>query len=506
MTAAVPHGRRRTDGPDGARRGPLPADLSEYPTTPGRSRADRRRSGLLEAGEDPGRRFPSAARPGPPPVPPRLVEPALTRPRLPVPPSASAPARPEPVRPEPVAPRTTVAPFQAVPTPADVPEPPVDDFRAAPRPAAVETADVRPALRGNRVEDRSAASAGAPVAAAPAGADLAEATPADLPGVTPAARAVVSVGGYVDWTRPSRSGAAPGEDRTGTPSTEAIPDRAPARSGEPDVEQPPATEAIPDRAPVGRVRAEQDPADLDDEDVLDDGSHDEDDEDDAAPMGPATGPSTGVVGGRAAFRAERQAAEAERRRAGRRAGGSATADDPHGDRRSGARRTAVLLLAMSVVALLVLGVYSFTSPNTQETAQTRPVESTPSAPATVAAPSTALPPLSVAPLPPVQEAPSTPVRVPVTVLNGTDVTGLAADLAAAIGANGWQSPGVGGYTGGDVAATTVFFTEGDETQRQAALQLIQQFPQISGPAPRFFEVPGTADPGLVLVAAGDWRP
>ena len=51
--------------------------------------------------------------------------------------------------------------------------------------------------------------------------------------------------------------------------------------------------------------------------------------------------------------------------------------------------------------------------------------------------------------------------------------------------------------------TTVYFTEGDETQRQAALQLVEQFPQLQGPAPRFFELPAEITaPGLVIVAAG----
>jgi hypothetical protein len=58
-----------------------------------------------------------------------------------------------------------------------------------------------------------------------------------------------------------------------------------------------------------------------------------------------------------------------------------------------------------------------------------------------------------------------------------------------------------------VAVSTVFFTEGDENQRQAALQLIEQFPQLSGPAPRFFELPAELSaPGLAVVAAGYWQP
>ena len=117
-----------------------------------------------------------------------------------------------------------------------------------------------------------------------------------------------------------------------------------------------------------------------------------------------------------------------------------------------------------------------------------------------------LPELETAPIE-AAPAPTTPVRVPVTVLNSTEITGLAAKAAATFGTGGWETPGVGGYTGGDVAASTVFFTEGDETQRQAALQLVDAFPQLQGPTPRFFELPADVTaPGLVVVLAGDWQP
>jgi hypothetical protein len=204
------------------------------------------------------------------------------------------------------------------------------------------------------------------------------------------------------------------------------------------------------------------------------------------------------VGGRAAFRAERQAAEAERLRAVR----AARQEEV---RSSGVRRVAVGLLAVAVVALVVLGVYSFTSSEAQEAARSSTTEPTPTAPAP-AVPSSALPPLDVQPLPPVDAAPAAPVRVPVTVLNATGVSGLAGDVTAELTTGGWESGGVGEYQGADVATTTVYFTEGDQAQYDAAVQLMQQFPQISGPAVRFFEVPDVADPGLVVVTTGEWRP
>jgi hypothetical protein len=170
------------------------------------------------------------------------------------------------------------------------------------------------------------------------------------------------------------------------------------------------------------------------------------------------------------------------------------------------RRAAAGLLAVAVVALLVLGVYSFAGSDPQETSTERTVSAAPSSTAAPAAPSSALPPLEIAPLPPADAAPAAPVRSPVTVLNATGVTGLAADVAEALGAQGWETPGVGQYQGGDVAVTTVYFTKGDETQRQAAVQLVEQFPQITGPVERFFDVPDVATPGLVVVTTGEWRP
>jgi hypothetical protein len=107
----------------------------------------------------------------------------------------------------------------------------------------------------------------------------------------------------------------------------------------------------------------------------------------------------------------------------------------------------------------------------------------------------------------VEPTPTAPVRVPITVLNATTITGLAAKGASSFGASGWQAPSTGAYQGPPVAASTVFFTEGNENQRQAAVQLVNKFPQLQGPTPRFFDVPaGVAAPGLVVVMTGDWKP
>jgi hypothetical protein len=283
--------------------------------------------------------------------------------------------------------------------------------------------------------------------------------------------------GYGDWTKPS------GPDDVAQGST------APGVAGDLLVRNAPPTTAIPERPISRRGRAS---------DLIDDD----------APRGarPAAtrGPGTGPVGGRAAMRAERQAADMARRKAAKRSGAPVAVLDPEDDAPRKPRRVLKGLVAMAVVGLGVLGVYTVVSPETKEVGTQAPfVAST--AP-TVAPEAQPLPTLPSEPIV-VEPTAAAPVRVPVTVLNATDVTGLAAKISATVVGGGWESPGVGAYRGGDVPVTTVFFTEGDETQRQAALQLVEMYPQITGPAPRFFELPpDVTAPGLVVVAAGEWVP
>jgi hypothetical protein len=169
------------------------------------------------------------------------------------------------------------------------------------------------------------------------------------------------------------------------------------------------------------------------------------------------------------------------------------------------------LVAVAVVAAAVVGVYTVASTDTAETAadsSTAPSSSPATAPTSAPEVTATLPTLDTDPeVDAAEAAPATPVRVPVTVLNSTDITGLAADISKKIKGEGWKTREPAGYPHDDVATSTVFFTEGDEKQRQAAVQLVEQFPELSGPAPRFFEVPDSVDaPGLVVVAAGDWKP
>lgn len=297
---------------------------------------------------------------------------------------------------------------------------------------------------------------------------------------------------YGDWTKPSRTDET-GRSRLGLDAAPE-PQRVPLA---------PATTAIPERETAARRDhgAVLDGYHAEDEYYADAAldRHYDDELTAAAVAGPVTGPAQRS---RATYRAERQAADAARRKAAKRNGTPDVLFEDEPDHKP--RRVLKSLAAMAVVAGAVLGVYTVTQPASTEPAAQAEVAAPASAPP-VAPPTMALPPLNTLPLD-VEAAATTPVRVPVTVLNATTVTGLAGRISETVVAGGWESPGAGTYPGTDVAATTVFFTEGDEQQRQAALQLIEQFPDLAGPAARFFEVADVSAPGLVIVATGNWQP
>jgi len=470
-SAPVAPGRRRTDSPDGLWRGPA-APLGDHPTAPGRERSD---DGRRPASHP----LPAAA---------RTPEPArqLSRSRLPLPPvpaasraTVAAPPR-TPARPAP-GPLTSVAPFQAVPSPEARLDLPADDVVASVAPPVAAPV----AARGDLLE-RPARVQSPPVQSPPAPSRPSRSWPADepalvstgpsglrtsgsLPRVPSQTTAAGSSGtAYGDWTKPSASGRV-----LSAPFTDSEIDALSA----PDA---PGTTAIPERS-VRRRRSDA---------VVDD-----------VPA-PVRGPGTGPAGGRAAMRAERQAADAVRRKAEGRRGSAVAVLEEDAPRKQ--HRVLKGLVAMTVVALGVLGVYSYVSPETQDVAAkttTSPATTAPVIPDVEALPALPTDPIEV------DAVVASPVRVPVTVLNSTDINGLAATVAATVAAGGWETPAVGAYTADDVAASTVFFTEGDENQRQAALQLIEMFPQLQGPTPRFFEVPaGVTAPGLVVVTTGDWQP
>jgi hypothetical protein len=102
---------------------------------------------------------------------------------------------------------------------------------------------------------------------------------------------------------------------------------------------------------------------------------------------------------------------------------------------------------------------------------------------------------------PTKAAVPAPARVPLTVLNNTTVTGLARTAAQDFKAHGWSVDQVANYTG-RLAATTVFYRDGDAAAQRAARALARQFPEIAQVAPRSPALP--AGNGLTVVLAPDW--
>jgi hypothetical protein len=233
----------------------------------------------------------------------------------------------------------------------------------------------------------------------------------------------------------------------------------------------------------------------------------------AAEPTPARRAAEVPVGGRAAARLERQAAEAARKKGGRTSGPPVRSETgqtgpgrdaaPAAAPRTVPRRALQGLIALVVIAVGVLGFWSFASPATQEISAGTPVTS--SAPSSSSA-APAVVEETVAPSAEVTPTPVGPVRAPITVLNSTNINGLAGDIGDRFAAGGWEVTGTGKSPVADVATTTVYFTEGDSVQQQAAAQLVEQFPDVSGPVPRYFELAGEPAPGLVVVATGNWRP
>ena len=103
-----------------------------------------------------------------------------------------------------------------------------------------------------------------------------------------------------------------------------------------------------------------------------------------------------------------------------------------------------------------------------------------------------------------ETAPAAPVTAPaelredVAILNGTDVTGLAAEAQQQLEAGGWTVPAIDTYTG-TIAETTIFYPEGMQDSAEA---LAAQFPvEIAQVAPT---IAGLTTQRLVLIVAEDY--
>lgn len=94
----------------------------------------------------------------------------------------------------------------------------------------------------------------------------------------------------------------------------------------------------------------------------------------------------------------------------------------------------------------------------------------------------------------------TPADIPLTVLNNTIKTGLAAQAAHLFSTKGWRIGAVGNYTG-QLSVTTVYYSPTDPAERRAAETLAAQFPDVAQVQPRLANLPGS---GLTVVLAPDW--
>ncbi|CCH86229.1 protein of unknown function [Modestobacter italicus] len=445
-------------------------------------RADRRREGLLPSGEDPMiRRPPARPARGPPPgagrrrtdfdptaAPGRPPETGERRRALLQP---APQARPAAAGPQPSGPMTAAAsPAVAAGRPTPQPSRRGDAVPTSPgaRAAGAPARDVAPRTTGM---PSWAAEPGPPtpppydVTQRVSGQAPAESPWGQSPAAPVAARAVQTPSTVPPAGRPARAAQAPAR-----PPAPAVPPPGRGAATPPVLPEPDAAEPVRRRADV-------------------------------------------PVGGRAAARLERQAAEAARKKSGKRSGpptgpgipaqsGPGRGSEPEAAPRRSSTRLVQGLVATVVVAVGVLGFWSFTSPGTTETAAQTPVTSDAPASSAPVLPSTE----TAAPTAEVAPTPVGPVFAPITVLNSTRINGLAGDVGDAFSAAGWEVIGTGESPVQDVATTTVYYTEGDTVQQQAATQLAEQFPDVTGPVARYFDVPDEPAPGLVVVATGNWQP
>ncbi len=106
----------------------------------------------------------------------------------------------------------------------------------------------------------------------------------------------------------------------------------------------------------------------------------------------------------------------------------------------------------------------------------------------VPAPLVPAPPVALAPAP----AAAASAVVPITVLNNSRTTGLAARAAATFRDGGWPVAETGNFTG-RIRATTVYYAPG---QQASARAFADRFPGIERVLPRFDGLPGS---GLTVV-------
>lgn len=95
------------------------------------------------------------------------------------------------------------------------------------------------------------------------------------------------------------------------------------------------------------------------------------------------------------------------------------------------------------------------------------------------------------------------VKAPLTVLNASDIAGLAGNARDAFEAEGWTVQEVGNLAdAGGLEQSTVYYPDGDQDAQAAAENLASQFSELAAePAPD-----GLGYSGVVVVLTGDWEP
>lgn len=147
-----------------------------------------------------------------------------------------------------------------------------------------------------------------------------------------------------------------------------------------------------------------------------------------------------------------------------------------------------LLATVAVVAGLLVLFGGGNGDRTGDDPAAADVEATTPEPTAEATPTPAAEPVTAPPQ----------VRVPVGILNNTDITGLAGRAEQRLEAGGWDVPAIDTYTSGEVSETTVFYPAG---MQDAAEALAAQFPEIARVEPR---LPNLTSDWLVLIVAEDY--
>jgi hypothetical protein len=168
-----------------------------------------------------------------------------------------------------------------------------------------------------------------------------------------------------------------------------------------------------------------------------------------------------------------------------------------------ARRLVAPLAAVAAVVLVIVLLLVLNSPD--HTSGPGPALQSPPAVATTSAspsPSTSHSPrpkpTRTAPVQPPPARTHPPVaKAPVTVLNNSTRTGLAARAADQLASGGWPIDLVGNYRG-RLPVSTLYYVDG---QSRVAHLLAAQFPAVARVLPRFDGLPGE---GLTLVVTREW--